>query len=90
MYNSGRTVCLLAQKLRGGVLWFGKHSLEVYVTHYPLLTLLLPSQFPQTGEIKGVLLVIVNYLATLVVVYAITRALKNNSALQKLLFMKDG
>lgn len=73
----------------GGVRWFGVHSLEVYLMQYQLLTLLLPSKLPQALSMIGVVVVICNLTATLAIAYTLTKAVRNNTILQRMLFVKS-
>ena len=86
---SGLCVSTCAKKSWGGVRWFGVHSLEIYLMQYPLLTLLIPSKLPQASSMLGVIVAIANFTVTLVIAYTLTKAVRNNTILQRMLFMKD-
>lgn len=56
---------------------------------YPLLTLLLPSELPQASSMFGAIVVIVNLTVTLAIAYTLTKAVRKNTILQRMLFMKS-
>lgn len=56
---------------------------------YPLLTLLLPSELPQASSMFGAIVVIVNLTVTLAIAYTLTKAVRNNTILQRMLFVKS-
>lgn len=56
---------------------------------YPLLTLLLPSELPQASSMFGAIVVIVNLTVTLATAYTLTKAVRNNTILQRMLFVKS-
>lgn len=86
---SGLCASACAKKIVGGVHWFGVHSLEIYLMQYPLLTLLLPSELPQASSMFGAIVVIVNLTVTLATAYTLTKAVRNNTILQRMLFVKS-
>ena len=86
---SGLCSSACAKINRGGVRWFGVHSLEVYLMQYPLLTLLMPSELPQASSMFGVIIVTANIALTCVIAYILTKTIGCNTILQKVLFVKD-
>ena len=68
----------------------GKHSLEIYLTHYLMLTLLKSSSVPQMKSIQGIGLVTVNYLLTVALTILIVKALSTSKSLKMILYGKKG
>lgn len=71
-----------------GLLFYGKHSLEVYVIHYLLLCLIKLDPRPVSHSPTGVLLVVINYLLTLLLTSAVTMLLSANPYSKLCLFGK--
>ena len=57
---------IFSSKIRGGATfaWVGEHSLEVYLTHYLLLSLIKSDKVPTLYSPEGLSLVLVNYVIT--------------------------
>ena len=56
---------IFSSKIGGGTLaWVGEHSLEVYLTHYLLLSLIKSDKVPILYSPVGLGLVLVNYVIT--------------------------
>ena len=56
---------IFSSKIRGGTFaWVGEHSLEVYLTHYLLLSLIKSDKVPTLYSPEGLSLVLVNYVIT--------------------------
>lgn len=69
----------------GGMAWLGEHSLEVYLTHYLLLSLIQLENKPAFYSLMGLALVLVNYLLTVLLVVLIIMAIDKNSTLKLVL-----
>ena len=65
-------------------------SLEIYLTHDLLLTLLKSSSVPQMKSIQGIGLVTVNYLLTVALTILIVKALSTSKSLKMILYGKKG
>ena len=55
------------KRSRSPLVWAGKHSLEIYLSHYLFLCLIKTQSLPDFWTIKGVALVAANYVLTLVI-----------------------
>ncbi len=53
-----------SDRIRGGMAWIGEHSLEVYLSHYLLLSLIKLENNPTFYSPMGLALVLTNYLLT--------------------------
>lgn len=57
---------IFSSKIGGGALaWVGEHSLEVYLTHYLLLSLIKLDKAPILYSLAGLGIVLVNYVTTI-------------------------
>lgn len=65
--------------------WIGKNSIGVYTVHYLLLNLLTLSQKPVAGTWQGVLIVMLNYLLTIILACAGVALIKQNRWMRLLL-----
>lgn len=76
-------------KMGGGLLQYvGVHSLEIYLIHYMLLSMMKAQELPLFGGPQGVLLVALNYVVTMSVAIAIIAAVNTNRVLRIVLFGK--
>lgn len=71
-----------------GFEWIGRNSLEVYVLHVFLLSLLKFEVVPNASTLPGVMLILINYMFTLLLVYVLIKVLQSNRYLRKFLFGK--
>ena len=70
--------------------WCGAHSLEIYLTHYLLLSLLKMSETPMAGSIRGTALLLANYVLTLTLTLLAVKAMNTSKALRLALFGNKG
>ena len=70
--------------------WCGVHSLEIYLTHYLLLTLLKMPDAPITGSIQGTALMLANYSITIAFTILIIKMTNTNKALRVALYGNKG
>lgn len=77
-----------AKPLVGGVFlnWCGVHSLEIYLTHYLLLTLLKMPEVPITGSIQGTALMLANYLITVALTIIVVKLANTSRILNMILY----
>lgn len=77
-----------SKNLVGGVQlsWCGEHSLEIYLTHYLLLTLLYMPEAPIMGSIQGTALMLANYLITVVLTIIAVKLVNKNRTLKLVLY----
>ena len=61
--------------------WVGKHSLEIYLTHYLLLSLVKLDGWPTFHAPAGMMLVLVNYTLTVLLVMLVILAINRNKML---------
>lgn len=74
---------------RGGVLlWIGQHSLEVYLTHYLLLNLIRVENRPPFYSPQGGVLILVNYIVTVLLTILVITAMDKNMILKFVLVGK--
>ena len=73
---------IFSDKIGGGMAWIGEHSLEVYLMHYLLLSLIKLENNPPFYSPIGLTLVMVNYLLTVLLVVLIIMAINKNKALR--------
>ena len=66
----------------------GRHSLEIYLMHYLLLSPLKPETVPKAGTLKALGSVSLNYILTLGITFGIILLLSQNTILQFILFGK--
>ena len=77
--------------LGGGILhWCGVHSLEIYLTHYLLLSLLKMEEKPLMGSIQGTALMIANYMITVTLTVLAVNLLNTNKVSRLILYGKKG
>lgn len=69
----------------GGMAWIGEHSLEVYLSHYLLLSLIKLENNPTFYSPMGLALVLTNYLLTVLLVVLIIMAIGKNKTLKLVL-----
>ncbi len=80
-----------AEKIGGGTALLdlaGKYSLEIYLIHYLILSMLKAEKVPIFDTPAGMALTIANYVLTLAVVFVILKLIKKNKTLNMLLFGK--
>lgn len=73
---------IFSDKIGGGLVWVGKHSLEVYLTHYLLLSMIKLDRTPILYSPEGLTLVLVNYIITVVLTAIIVMVLNKNRVLR--------
>ena len=73
---------IFSDKIGGALAWIGKHSLEVYLTHYLLLSLIKLDKAPNLYNPVGLTLVLVNYIVTVALTALIIMALNKNRVLR--------
>lgn len=81
---------IFSDKIGGGMAWIGEHSLEVYLAHYLLLSLIKLENNPSFYSPMGLTLVLVNYLLTVLLVVLIIVAINKNKTLRVVLTGKKG
>lgn len=74
----------------GGLAWVGKHSQEVYLTHYLLLSMIKLDRTPIFYSPVGLTLVLVNYIITVALTAMMVMALNKNRVLRFVLTGKRG
>ena len=73
-------------KSEGGTLaWVGEHSLEVYLTHYLLLSLIKSDKVPILYSPVGLSLVLVNYVITVALTVMAIVMMSQNAVLRFIL-----
>ena len=84
---------LFTNILNGGgisaLLWVGKHSLEVYLSHYLLLNLFHMEQMPALMSLSGITLMTVNFLATVGLTSLLIIIVQHNPVLNYILYAKQ-
>lgn len=73
---------------RSFFIWSGNNSLQIYLLHGFFLNLLTMQNKPMFSNAEGIVLVSLNYLATLSLLWVVINLLKNNGALLRILFWK--
>lgn len=68
--------------------WAGKHSLEIYLLHGLLLNIVKTVNHPVFNTWQGYLLVIINYILTVLLTCGVVALLSQNKVLKKILFGK--
>ena len=83
---------MTSKNLVGGVQlsWCGKHSLEIYLTHYLLLNLVKLAEAPMIGSIQGIVLMAMNYLITVTLTALVVRTSNSNRMLKLILYGNKG
>ena len=83
---------LFTNVLNGGGIsalqWVGKHSLEVYLSHYLLLNLFHMEQMPVLMSLSGITLMTVNFLATVGLTSLLIIIVQHNPVLNYILYAK--
>ena len=78
-----------SEKNRGVLLRnVGIHSLEIYLIHYLLLSMVKFDQAPNFGEPAGIMLIVLNYILTVGIAYGVTKLIKRNRVLETFLYGK--
>lgn len=72
----------------GGLAWVGEHSLEVYLTHYLLLSLIKLDEAPILYSPVGLSLVLVNYVITVALTVMAIVMMNQNAVRRFVLFGK--
>ena len=70
--------------------WSGVHSLEIYLSHYLLLNLVKQIEPPMASNIHGLVIIMINYLMTVVLTMLIVKLLKTNRVMSLVLFGNKG
>lgn len=75
---------IFSSKIWGGgtLAWVGEHSLEVYLTHYLLLSLIELDKVPILYSPAGLGMVLVNYLITVVITAMVIVMMNQNAVLR--------
>ena len=68
--------------------WVGKHSLEVYLSHYLLLNLFHMEQMPVLMSLSGITLLTVNFLTTVLLTSLLIKVVQHNPILNYILYAK--
>ena len=68
----------------------GKHSLEIYLTHYFLLNLLKMPDMPTMGSIQGIVLMMANFLITVVLTIFLIKLANTSRTLKMVLYGNKG
>lgn len=68
--------------------WVGKSSLEIYLLHGTVLSLLKFNLLPVFWSVEGIILVFANFVITIVMCVVIISLLKGNKVINKILFGK--
>lgn len=79
------------EKIRGGGVLLcniGVHSLEIYLIHYLLLSMVKSNAAPCFATPMGIALTVMNFALTVVIAYVITRLFNLNRLLSMILFGK--
>lgn len=79
-FNGGGNSCILT--------WVGKHSLEVYLSHYLLLNLFHMEQMPVLMSLCGITLLTVNFLTTVLLTSLLIKVVQHNPILNYILYAK--
>ena len=66
----------------------GVHSIEIYLTHYLLLTLIQITPSPEMNSIEGASLLLVNFIVTIVMTWVVITILEQNRLLKYVLYGK--
>ena len=78
---------IFSSKMGGGTLaWVGEHSLEVYLTHYLLLSLIKSDKVPILYSPVGLSLVLVNYVITVALTVMAIVMMNQNAVRRFVLF----
>ena len=72
--------------LRGGASWTGVHSLEIYLTHYLLLSPLKMLETPIVGSIQGTALMMSNYVVTVLLTVMTVKMVNTSKVLRLVLY----
>lgn len=74
---------IFSDKIGGGILaWVGEHSLEVYLMHYLLLSLIRLNKAPALYSPMGLSLVLVNYVITVALTVMAIAMMRQNAMLR--------
>lgn len=76
------------QKLKNGLLWAGKKSLEIYMIHGFVLNILKPEGTTAFSSIPGIALTFSNYVLTMLLCVVIISLIGKSGILKKILGMK--
>lgn len=77
----------LPKNIGGGIRWIGVHSLEIYLTHYLFLALLVAEK-TQLMSIEGLMVLLMNYTLTMLLSILATLIIQKNPILDRLLFWR--
>lgn len=66
----------------------GVYSLEIYLTHYLFLNLLVDIRIPQFTTVQGFIMIMLNYTITLICTTLVILISRRNPVLSKILFFK--
>ena len=79
---------IFSSKMGGTLAWVGEHSLEVYLTHYLLLSLIKSDKVPILYSPVGLSLVLVNYVITVALTVMAIVMMNQNAVRRFVLFGK--
>ncbi len=68
--------------------WCGQYSLEIYLSHYLLLNLVKMEDIPIVNSFKGTILIILNFLVTILLTVILIKMVSSNKILRTVLFGK--
>lgn len=68
--------------------YVGRNSLEIYLMHYLVLNLVRLAYMPTVSSVKGIILVLMNYMITLALSLFVIQMIGHNSILKKIIFGK--
>lgn len=75
---------------RGLLRWCGVHSLEIYLTHSLLLSLLKMAETPLAASLQGTTLMISNYILTVVLTLFVVKLINSHKLLNLVLYGNKG
>ena len=78
----------ITETISNALHWAGKHSLEIYLLHGLLLNIVKTVNHPVFNTWQGYLLVIINYILTVLLTCGVVALLSQNKVLKKVLFGK--
>lgn len=77
-----------SKTLAGGAMLIGKHSLEIYVTHYLLLNLVKLQETPCVTTVTGIGIIVINYLLTVLLTIIVVIVIRQNRWLNMVVYGK--
>lgn len=83
-----KTGAIWKQRIGNGFLWAGKKSLEIYMFHGLLLDVLKPQLRPVFPSISGYVLIMGNFVVTIILCVVVISLISQNGISKKILGMK--